>query len=192
MVEAVWEAKTMRDPHRLPQPAAVPPANLNEPVEQELPDSPTVLSQKLVWWLDEVFFVPGTKFRFGLDPILSLVPVVGGAVPAALGWTILFDAIRLRAPIPVLTRMVFNAGIDWLIGSIPLIGNVFDFAWRCNTRNLKLLERTINDREQVRRASIAYLITSLAVVLGGALLLLGAFVASAIWLVTQVLGLWSR
>lgn len=180
----------MRDPHRLPQAATIPSANLDEPVAQGLPDTPAVLSQKLVWWLDEAFLVPGTKFRFGLDPVLSLVPMVGGAVPAALGWTILFDAIRLRAPIPVLARMACNAGIDWLIGSIPLIGNVFDFAWRCNTRNLKLLERTIKDREQVRRASITYLITSILVVVGSALLLLGAAVAGTIWLVGQLLNLW--
>ncbi len=180
----------MRDPHRLPQAATIPSANLDEPVAQGLPDTPAVLSQKLVWWLDEAFLVPGTKFRFGLDPVLSLVPMVGGAVPAALGWTILFDAIRLRVPIPVLARMACNAGIDWLIGSIPLIGNVFDFAWRCNTRNLKLLERTIKDREQVRRAPITYLITSILVVVGSALLLLGAAVAGTIWLVGQLLNLW--
>lgn len=151
-------------------------------------NTPSPLSRSLSRWLDEAIQVPGTKFRFGFDPILSLFPVVGSAVPAILGSTILFDAIRLRAPLPVLARMVFNYGIDWIIGSIPLIGNVFDFAWRSNTRNVKLLERTIADREQVRKATVKYWITAVALVLGSLVGLLVLSITVVIWLITWLLG----
>ena len=146
------------------------------------------LSKGLSRWLDEVFQVPGTIFRFGLDPLLSLIPVAGSAVPAVLGSTILFDAIRLRTPLPVLARMVANYGIDWVIGSIPVIGNVFDFAWRSNTKNLKLLERTLADRDQVRRATVKYWITALALVVGSLIGLLVFSIAVVLWLVTLLLG----
>lgn len=146
------------------------------------------LSKGLSRWLDEAFQVPGTTFRFGLDPLLSLIPVAGSAVPAVLGSTILFDAIRLRTPLPVLARMVANYGIDWVIGSIPVIGNVFDFAWRSNTKNLKLLERTLADRDQVRRATVKYWITALALVVGSLIGLLVFSIAVVLWLVTLLLG----
>ena len=151
-------------------------------------ETPSSLSKGLSRWLDEAFQVPGTTFRFGLDPLLSLIPVAGSAVPAVLGSTILFDAIRLRTPLPVLARMVANYGIDWVIGSIPVIGNVFDFAWRSNTKNLKLLERTLADRDQVRRATVKYWITALALVLGSLLALLVLSVTVVIWFISWLLG----
>lgn len=84
--------------------------------------------------------------------------------------------------------MVANYGIDWVIGSIPVIGNVFDFAWRSNTKNLKLLERTLADRDQVRRATVKYWITALALVVGSLIGLLVFSIAVVLWLVTLLLG----
>ncbi|RRD06034.1 DUF4112 domain-containing protein [Arachnia propionica] len=152
------------------------------------PDAPSSLSKGLSRWLDEAFQVPGTNFRFGLDPLLSLIPLAGSAVPAVLGSTILFDAIRLRAPLPVLARMVLNYGIDWIIGSIPLIGNIFDFTWRSNTKNVKLLERTLADREQVRRATVKYWITALVLVVGSLIGLLVLSITLVVWFLGWLLG----
>ncbi|MDO5068476.1 MAG: DUF4112 domain-containing protein [Propionibacteriaceae bacterium] len=161
---------------------------MTTPPPTPAPDSPSPISKALSNLLDEAFEVPGTRFRFGLDPLLSLIPVVGSAVPAVLGSTILFDAIRLRAPLPVLARMVFNYGIDWLVGSIPLLGNIFDFAWHSNTKNLKLLERTLADREQVRRATLKYWIAALVLVVGSLIALTVLSVTLVIWLVAWLLG----
>ena len=132
--------------------------------------------------------MPGTRFRFGLDPLMSLIPFVGSIVPAVLGSAIIFDAVRLRTPLPILLRMVFNYGIDWLFGSVPIIGNVFDFMWRSNTKNLKLLERILADREQVRKATIKYWIVAITLIVGSLIALTVLSIGFVIWLVTWVLG----
>ena len=85
--------------------------------------------------------VPGTSFRFGLDPILGLIPGVGDLVSPVFALGILFQARDLRVPRVVQLRMIFNVAIDVLTGFIPLIGDLFDFAWKANNRNIALLER---------------------------------------------------
>ncbi|MEX2015297.1 MAG: DUF4112 domain-containing protein [Candidatus Hydrogenedentales bacterium] len=89
--------------------------------------------------LDSKFAIPGTNFRFGLDPILGLIPGVGDAVSMALSAYIISQAQRLGLPRHVMARMVLNVLIDGLIGSIPLVGDVFDVLFKANRRNLKLL-----------------------------------------------------
>ena len=91
--------------------------------------------------LDSAVPVPGTSFRFGLDPILGLVPGIGDLVSPLFTLGILFQARDLGVPRVVQLRMVFNVAIDVLTGFIPLIGDLFDFAWKANNRNLALLER---------------------------------------------------
>ncbi len=91
--------------------------------------------------MDEAFRVPGTRFRFGWDAILGLVPGIGDAATALFSLFILIHAFRIRVPPIVRTRMFMNVAIDLVVGSIPLLGDVFDFAWKANTRNLDLLER---------------------------------------------------
>ena len=89
--------------------------------------------------LDSKFAIPGTNFRFGIDPIIGLIPGVGDAVTVAFSAYILSQAQRLGLPRHVMARMVFNVLIDALLGSIPLVGDVFDVLFKANRRNLKLL-----------------------------------------------------
>lgn len=117
---------------------------------------PAKATRTLSYLLDEVFRVPGTKFRFGIDPIMSVFPAVGAGVGAIFGTVILADAVRLRAPIPVLARMLFNHLLNWLLSLIPLIGPFLDAWWKSNAKNVKLLDRTIKNRTQVRKATITY------------------------------------
>jgi len=98
----------------------------------------------LRWWaglLDERFRIPGTSIRFGIDPILSLIPGFGDLASPIYTMVLLAYAIGVRVPRVVLVRMVFNALIDAAIGAIPLAGNIGDIFWRANTTNLQLLER---------------------------------------------------
>lgn len=158
---------------------------------RELPDpenAPSPVSRHFTFWLDEAFRVPGTGFRFGVDPLLALIPGAGTVVATALGCTILLDAIRLRAPIPVLMRMLGNYGFNWFLGNIPLIGPFFDAIWRSNVKNLALLRRTIDNREQVRRATIRYWITALILVLGTTAVLLISPILLLLWLLSTWLG----
>ena len=91
--------------------------------------------------LDSAFQVPGTKMRFGLDPIVGLIPGAGDIVTTFFASMMLLHAVRLRVPKIVIARMVVNSGLDLLTGAIPLLGDLFDAGYKANLRNLALLER---------------------------------------------------
>lgn len=98
--------------------------------------------------LDSAVPVPGTSFRFGLDPVLGLIPGVGDLVSPLFTLGILFQARDLGIPRVVQLRMIFNVAIDVLTGFVPLIGDLFDFAWKANNRNMALLERHVYEEHR--------------------------------------------
>ena len=92
--------------------------------------------------MDRAIRVPGTNLRFGLDPILGFFfPVVGDWVGTFVSAYIVLASIRHGLPKRTITRMVFNVGVDLFIGSVPIIGDAIDFAWKSNTKNLRLLNK---------------------------------------------------
>jgi hypothetical protein len=91
--------------------------------------------------LDSAFRVPGTRITFGLDPVLGLVPGLGDLTTPVFSVLLLLHAVRVRIPRVVQLRMLLNAAIDLGIGALPLVGDLFDVAWKANVRNLALLER---------------------------------------------------
>ncbi len=91
--------------------------------------------------LDSAFQVPGTQMRFGIDPIIGLLPGAGDLITGFFSVMILLHSIRLRVPKVVIARMVFNSGLDLLVGVVPLLGDLFDAGFKANLRNLRLLER---------------------------------------------------
>ena len=100
--------------------------------------------RQLRWWanlLDSRFTIPGTNVRFGIDPILSLIPGLGELATPAFAVLLLVQGLQQRVPKVVLIKMVLNALIDALIGAIPIAGTVGDIFWRANNENLALLER---------------------------------------------------
>lgn len=113
--------------------------------------------------LDARFRIPGTSFRFGWDAILGLLPGGGDALGGLVASYGLFVATRLGAPPAVLARMVFNLVLDLTIGAIPVAGDLFDFAWRGNLRNLALLERWLERPHQTRSRSLALFVALIAV-----------------------------
>lgn len=96
--------------------------------------------RRLAKLMDAQFRLPGTQFRFGLDGILGLIPGAGDLGTFAVSGYMLVIMARNGASGFVLARMAVNVIIDALIGSIPLIGDLFDFAFKANTRNLRLME----------------------------------------------------
>jgi hypothetical protein len=90
--------------------------------------------------LDSRFRLPG-GFRFGLDPLIGLVPGVGDGISAIVSLYIVLEAYRLGASRGTLARMLLNIGLDLGVGIIPIIGDVADFAFKSNRRNLDLLRR---------------------------------------------------
>jgi hypothetical protein len=103
--------------------------------------------------LDAAVRVPGTNVRVGLDAVVGLVPAVGDVAGAAFSGYIILAAARLGAPTPVLLRMLLNVTTDTVVGSVPLLGDLFDLGWRANTRNVALLDRHLADPAGARAAS---------------------------------------
>ena len=108
--------------------------------------------------LDSAVGIPGTKFRIGLDAIIGLVPGVGDLAGAALSGYIVLAATRLGVPRSVLARMILNVAIDSIVGSVPLLGDIFDAGWRANTRNTALLDRYLAAPTEVRKGSVGVMI----------------------------------
>lgn len=95
--------------------------------------------------LDDAVPIPGTNRRVGLDSIIGLLPVAGDAVAAAASSYIVLEAARLGAPRSTLARMAFNVALDFGVGSIPILGDLFDAAFKANRKNVELLERHLDD-----------------------------------------------
>jgi hypothetical protein len=91
--------------------------------------------------LDDIFQFPGTKIRFGLDPIVGLVPGLGDIISGLLSFLIVFAAWQRGLPRVAIMRMVANIGIDTVAGSIPIVGDLFDMMWKSNRMNYNLLVR---------------------------------------------------
>lgn len=91
--------------------------------------------------LERAFVIPGIGQRVGLDSIVGLVPVVGDVVTASMGAWLVWEARNLGMSKLHLLRMAGNVGFDTAIGAIPLVGDLFDFAFRSNTRNIRIIRR---------------------------------------------------
>jgi len=138
--------------------------------------------------LDSGIRIPRTQLRFGLDPLIGLIPGVGDAAGAVLAGWILVEAIRLGASRATLVRIAGNIALDAGIGAVPLIGDIFDFAWKANVRNVTLLERHLRDPARAMRADRSFV----AFVIGGIMVVtLGLFALAAILTIRllRVLGL---
>ncbi len=95
--------------------------------------------RKLAIAMDSAFLVPGTSIRLGWDAILGFVPVVGDALTLAPSAFIIREAYRMGATKPLLVRMGLNTALDFVLGAIPLVGDIFDIGWQSKTRNVNLL-----------------------------------------------------
>ena len=136
--------------------------------------------------LDSGIRVPGTSWRFGLDPILGLIPGFGDVAGAVLAGWVFVEAVRLGASRATLLRIAGNVALDASAGALPVVGDVFDFAWKANLRNVALLERHLAAPTNARRADRTFIVLLAAgtFVLGAGLLVLGSLVT--IWLVRAV------
>lgn len=101
---------------------------------------------KIAGMLDDAFTIPGTKIKIGIDPIIGLVPGIGDVLGGVFSLYFLWEGSRRRLPMVVLIRMAFNILLEVAIGSIPLIGDVFDVSWKANRRNSDLIEKYSEDQ----------------------------------------------
>ncbi len=104
---------------------------------------------KLATLMDAAIVIPGTNIRFGADAVIGLVPGIGDLVSAGISCLIIVEARRMGAPNHLIARMIGNVAIDGISGSVPIIGDLVDLAFRANLRNMRLLRRHF---EQMDRA----------------------------------------
>ena len=148
-------------------------------MKEQLPNNrPLRQLDSLAKMMDSQFRVPGTEIRFGVDAILGLIPGVGDMSTFAISSYMLWIMAQNGASGFVMARMVLNVLIDTLIGSIPLIGDLFDVAFKANTRNMKLMHE--HYREGRHRGSAWKVILPVVI-------LLFLFIAGIVWLVYKLL-----
>ena len=134
--------------------------------------------RRVGWVLDSSFRVPGTRIRFGLDMIIGLVPGLGDLVAGALSLYIIAESARLGVPRSLLLRMGWNVAVDTFVGEVPILGDLFDVAWKANMRNLALLEEHLKQPIASTRSSVGFV----AVLILGLLLLTVGAIALAVLL----------
>lgn len=143
----------------------VPPPGTGEPDAPGTDLSDTFL--RLRRWsrlLDAAFRIPGTRIRFGWDPLLGLVPGLGDLVTPLFSALLIVHAARLGLPRIVILRMLVNVGLDAVLGVVPVAGDLFDVAWKANQRNVRLLEARLGEKSRSRAGDWVFVGTVLAAV----------------------------
>jgi hypothetical protein len=105
--------------------------------------------------MDAAFIIPGTNFRMGLDGVIGLLPIAGDLISSMVSSYIVWEARQLGVPRWMLARMMLNVAIDTAVGSVPIVGDVFDVMFRANLKNMALLKRYL---EQQARPAVETII----------------------------------
>ena len=123
--------------------------------------------------MDEVFVIPGTKIRFGLDPIIGLLPGLGSVASAAVSLGLIALSARLRVPKIVLARMAVNVLLNAALDAVPVVGDALSIFFRSNTRNHELLRKYAGTAQPASPGDWLFLYALLG---GVALVVIGFFV----------------
>ncbi|GAC1334440.1 MAG: hypothetical protein NVSMB26_17220 [Beijerinckiaceae bacterium] len=106
--------------------------------------------RRLAWLIDGAFRLPGTRFRFGLNSVIGLAPAAGDALLSAISLYIVYEAHQLGLPKWKLARMLKNVAIEAAAGAVPILGDLFDVAFKANLRNLAILEDHFRGQSHLR------------------------------------------
>lgn len=120
-------------------------------IDRPAPDFAKELDEvrRLAKLLDTRWKIPVIGVRFGIDPVLGLVPGAGDLVAGAISTYVIVKAHRLGAPKSLLARMAGNVAVDTVVGAVPVLGSVFDVFYKASTRNLRLLQTHLEDRNRI-------------------------------------------
>ncbi len=151
------------------------PAEIEESLEQ------------LSRWMDGLFRIPGTSWRFGLDALVGLIPGVGDTATTLVGFYVLAAGVRYRVPKVTLLRMGLNIAVDYVFGAIPFVGDLFDAAWKSNKKNVELLRQraTVSAAEADKGRTSDWLFVGL--IMGVLLLLLAGSLAVAAFILAWII-----
>ncbi|MDP5016742.1 DUF4112 domain-containing protein [Anabaena sp. UHCC 0187] len=107
--------------------------------------------------LDNIVTIPGTQVGIGLDPIMGLLPIGGDALGLIFSFYIIMEAAQIGVSRATLGRMVMNVIVDCLVGAIPMLGDLFDFAWKANNYNIILLEESLKSPHHNKKADQSFI-----------------------------------
>ena len=136
--DGLQQACRINEMARPRQPEIIPP-RVHDPEAGGLTDENL---DHLARVLDDYFGIPGTRIRFGLDPIIGLIPGIGDTLTSIVSFLIVVAGWRRGLPMVTLARMVANIALDDLLGAVPVLGDMFDVFWKSNRMNLALLRRS--------------------------------------------------
>lgn len=137
--------------------------------------------------LDNAIPIPGTNYRVGIDPILGLIPGGGDTISAFLSAYIVLEAAQLGVPREALVRMVYNIILDSVLGSVPVLGDLFDATWKANAKNLALLESHLASPVPSRKVDRVFIILLLV----GLILIVMAITFLSVVIFRLLLGLFT-
>lgn len=167
----------------MPDPVHIP--EVIEP-DEKLPRDLVAL-RRFAYLMDEAFTIKGVPFKIGLDALLGLIPGVGDVIGGVMSTWIVVGGLRHRVPARIILRMLLNIAIDLLGGAVPVAGDVFDFLYEENVKNMRLLEKHRDRRRPPRSWASIALVAALIVmfVCAMAIGVVVALVSLIFWLIGQ-------
>ena len=139
--------------------------------------------ENLSRYLDGLFRIPGTGWRFGLDALIGLVPNVGDTLTSFASFYILVAGVRYGVPKITLLRMAFNIGLDYLVGTIPFIGDAFDFFWKSNKKNMDLIRARATGNDVATTGDYVFMFA----IIGGLILILISSILISLYIIGSIL-----
>lgn len=130
--------------------------------------------------LDESIRIPGIGYRIGYDALMGLIPGIGDLVGLMFGTYIVLESARFRVPRTTLLRMIANVLLEAAVGTIPLIGDIFDATYKSNVRNLRLLRTRLSAPESAPKSDRWFFAVLIAIPILG----IGLLTALMVWLLT--------
>lgn len=160
---------------------------MNEQDSRRPDGEPAKETVKRLWRLgramDESIRLPG-GYRIGLDGLIGLIPGFGDTAGAIVSSYVIAEAARLGVPSRILALMIYNVLVETVIGLVPVLGDLFDFAWKANMRNLRLLERHMGEhtggadaQRRLMRVVLVVLVLLVGAVIAVSLLVIGGLVS---------------
>jgi hypothetical protein len=131
----------------------------------------------LAFYLDDLIRIPVVGWRFGLDAIIGLIPSVGDTITSFASFYILLAGVRYGVPKITLLRMALNIAIDYLLGSIPFVGDAFDFFWKSNDMNINLIRERATGKNKGTTSDYVFIIVLIGLLIA---ILIGSIIASGV------------
>jgi hypothetical protein len=124
------------------------------PLEPEVipPDAPDPWIEKLAWVMDRS--IPIGRWKIGLDGIIGLIPGLGDLIGAMISALIVAAGVQARLPRSAIARMVVNVAIETIVGVVPFLGDLFDMAWKANTRNVEIFREALKGKRSRTKDSL--------------------------------------